>query len=51
MKKPSKKEIQAAIAKLKEQNVNAPGQSVGRESENGKLAAQKSNQRIRKQGV
>lgn len=49
MKRPSKKDIQAAVDKLKEKKgggANEPDQSSG-----GKLEPKKTSQRIRKQGV
>lgn len=48
MNRPSKKEIKAAIEKLKEKNVE-PGKAA--EPNIGKPPAKKSSQRIRKQGV
>ncbi|MBX3117597.1 MAG: hypothetical protein KF784_00910 [Fimbriimonadaceae bacterium] len=49
MKRPSKKEIKAAVEKLKEKPVDTSGAS---EPTNvGKPASKKTSQRIRKQGV
>lgn len=47
MKRPSKKDIKAAIDKLKDKpaNASAPEQTIG------ELPSKKSSQRIRKQGV
>jgi hypothetical protein len=47
VKRPSKKDIKAAVDKLKDK----PSGSSGAEPTVGKLASKKSNQRIRKQGV
>lgn len=49
MKNPSKKEIREAVAKLKDQNSSSSNSDKSFNS--GKLAAKKSTQRIRKQGV
>lgn len=48
MKRPSKKEIQEAVDRLKG---HASGEAPSREAKIGKPAAKKSNRRIRKQGV
>jgi hypothetical protein len=48
MNRPSKKDIKAALEKLKETNSSG---TVTPESQSGKLAPKKSSQRIRKQGV
>ena len=48
MKRPSKKEIKAAIDKLKEK---PSGTSQAPEPQIGKLSEKKSSKRIRKQGV
>jgi hypothetical protein len=48
MKRATKKEIKAAVEKLKENNSNASG---AREQIPGKLPPKHSSQRIRKQGV
>jgi hypothetical protein len=48
VKRPSKKDIKAAVDKLKE---NPSGPSGTPETKVGKLASKKSSQRIRKQGV
>lgn len=50
MKRPSKKEIKAAVDKLKESQQEA-GNANPPESSYGKLSSKKSSQRIRKQGV
>ncbi len=47
MDRPSKKEIKAAVDKLKD----APTSSVNPKENYGKLSAKKTSQRIRKQGV
>ncbi len=54
MKRPSKKEIQAAVDKLKENKPGSPGAGApgAEESAPSKLEAKKSNKnRIRKQGI
>ena len=48
MKRPSKKDIKAAVDKLKD---SSSGSSNPSEPKAGKLPAKKSSQRIRKQGV
>ena len=48
MKRPSKKEIKAAVDKLKDKS---SGGSNAPEPHQGKLSEKKSSQRIRKQGV
>jgi hypothetical protein len=48
VKRPSKKEIQAAVEKLKDKSA---GSSTPPDTKVGKPAAKKSSQRIRKQGV
>jgi hypothetical protein len=48
MKRPTKKEIKAAVDKLREA---APNSQPAPDHQEGKLAAKKSSQRIRKQGV
>ena len=48
MKRPSKKDIKAAVDKLKDQS---SGSSNPSEPKVGKLASKKTSQRIRKQGV
>ena len=48
MKRPSKKEIQAAVDKLKEKTSNSSGPQ---EAVSGKPAPKKTSQRIRKQGI
>jgi hypothetical protein len=48
VKRPTKKEIKAAIDKLKEP---APEAKPAAEHQGGKLSGKKSSQRIRKQGV
>ncbi|HZH98004.1 MAG TPA: hypothetical protein VEX38_03460 [Fimbriimonadaceae bacterium] len=47
MNRPSKKDIKAAVDKLKD----APSQSAPPEHKKGELSPKKSSQRIRKQGV
>ena len=47
MKRPSKKDIQAAVDKLKDK----PSSTGGTDQQIGKLPTKKSSQRIRKQGV
>jgi hypothetical protein len=47
MKRPSKKDIKAAIDKLKDK----PSGPSGAEPSVGKLASKKTSQRIRKQGI
>jgi ribosomal protein S12 len=51
VKRPSKKDIKAAIEKLKEQPAGSSTDASGVAPEVGKLTSKKNNMRIRKQGV